>query len=180
MAVENDMMKGRMFKEKLVLKAGAAEGVGGEGRTKPALTIEDRSLRSCCQNVVVVSVLTLEECVHQRISDIITVCGQPFEKQSTALKMNTKSIEATSKWRKEQWGQRGYMKHVEEFILHMENKAALAACGFSVTSASEYESVFEDNCELFTENEFADIFAGMDWAAVRNRLRRQLYLFGWP
>ena len=80
-AIENDMAKGKKFTEKITLTAGASEGVGESGSTNPHhITIEDRSLRNCCQNNVVARMMTLQEYHHQRASTIIEQCSSPFEK----------------------------------------------------------------------------------------------------
>ena len=61
-AIELDMLKGKKLAERLTLKAGAAEEVTeAGGPVTSRLTIEDRSLKASCQNVVVLSVLMLQE-----------------------------------------------------------------------------------------------------------------------
>ena len=61
-SIELDFLKGTKFLKRLTLQPGAAEGVDGvAGPTDPTrVQIDDRSLRGCCQNAMVVSTLTLQ------------------------------------------------------------------------------------------------------------------------
>ena len=78
LGIELDCFKGAKFMEKISLKPGPAEGHGvedGKGSTDPSKDqIDDRSLRGCAQNAIVVSALTLQEHHNKRVVDIVIAC----------------------------------------------------------------------------------------------------------
>ena len=176
-AIEHDMAKGRRLVNKLKLKAGAAEGVGEGAGTKPELVqIEDRALKGCCQNHVMVRLLTLEEPHHQRLSAIIGQLSRPFKDYLTHYQRSCKSVQGAAAWRLEMFGPAlGFMKHLESFIDMLNSTDMLEQSGFVLVDSAD-ELPFEDNSDILIEDQFAEKAGDMSWGFLRNTLRRHLHL----
>ena len=66
LAMEGDMLTGTKFMTKLKAKLPAAESSDAASSTDPRpIQVEDRALKSCCGNSVVVSVMALQAPEHQ-------------------------------------------------------------------------------------------------------------------
>ena len=174
------MLKGRKFNEKITATPGPAEGIGPHASTNTKqVHIEDKSLRACCQNAVVVSVLALEEDDHQRVQNIINVNSCEFEAMSTAIIKNTKSTSDTAQWRLKQFRENGFAQHFNSFIGNIADRSKLKEWGFFIP-ASPHDRGNEDNNEMIRENEFADMYFSFNLSAIRNRAHRSLEMFGCP
>ena len=60
LALEMNMMNSRAFRERITMRPGREENLDEDGgpTRRGRIALEDRSLRSCCQNAVVIDVRT--------------------------------------------------------------------------------------------------------------------------
>ena len=177
-ALELDWLKGRSFDQRLVLKPGPAEGIGEGATTAPAISIDDRSLKSCCADACVVSVMTLEETHNQRAMNLVVASSMPMEAIQSDVMANTKSVDGALDYRKRMYGKNGFMVYTTAFIEQLSDRKCLLDAGFAF-SCEKYdpESVAG---EIVVEDLFADMFGVLNLSFIRCRIRRKLDQFAWP
>ena len=66
-AISLDMLAGSALASRICVRADAARDAERVGPTTAAITVEDRTLRSCTQNAVTISVMMLSDLAHQRV-----------------------------------------------------------------------------------------------------------------
>jgi hypothetical protein len=82
-----------------------------------------------------------------------------------------------AEWLVSQIADAGYIKHIEEILLCLRNFPALETCGFFVTRHSMQMCT---NGETLDEDHHADLYGQLVLHMCAARLRRGLWLFGWP
>ena len=180
-ALESDMLKGAKLADKLGKKIQDAEKASLQNQSTDSrrVSLDDRTLRSCCQNAVAISVLTLMESQHRRTAQIIATCGAPLDAWHTTQNRVLRSSEATSKWLLGQLAG-AYMENVAEFLKKLSDVSALAETGFFVGDAADLKSYDNEGLEVLIEDEFADLMGQMCADFARQRMVRGLWKFGWP
>lgn len=177
-ALECDMLRGQGMQQKLVLKCGEAERVGeGGGSTSAArLTLEDRSLKSCCENCVAISVMVLSDETNRKIAQIVIQCASPVRRWHGFQNKTIRSAPASRDWMLQQTAGQ-YMAHIREVIAQLSSPEALQNTGF-VLSADEACAMGNDGAAF--ESQFADIFAIFCLSLASCRMRRGMWMvLGW-
>ena len=94
------------------------------------LTVEDRSLKASCQNVVVLSVLMLQEEENQRLVQCILAPTLEVKAWHTVQSLGLRNATGSAEWLKDQVVHGGYMKHCQNIISKMASAEAMEAAGF--------------------------------------------------
>ena len=131
-ALELDFLKGKRLEERLVIKAGLAEHVGeGGGTTNPVrVTLEDRSLRSCCQNSVAIAALVLAGPNNQRVVSLIVNASESLLDWHTHQAQELRDVTRTSAWLLAQISG-GIDGHINTILRSVATVKVLDKCGFS-------------------------------------------------
>ena len=79
LAMEQDMLKGSGFVKKIALEEPlAADGSAGSTDPRP-LQFDEKALKQCCGNAVVISCMTLQQRTSQRVVDLIVTLSEPLD-----------------------------------------------------------------------------------------------------
>lgn len=162
----------------LVVKPTQADTVseGGCTTSKHRLDFTDKTLRSCVQNGLVLSVLFRSDDNNYRLTVIVEECADPTCRfqgwQSITFRDCTN---AAAEFANMING--GYMKHVVDTVSGIRNEKALTRCCFALSVAGgELDDVF-----IAEEDYFADQFGSLAFSLGFARIRRALYyLVGFP
>eukprot|EP00969_Alexandrium_andersonii_P330991 14630005-Alexandrium_andersonii.AAC.1 len=94
------MLQGAKFADNLRRKMLEAEKASEANRSTDSrrISLGDRSLRSCCQNAVAISVMTLMEPQHRRTLQIISILGSPLDAWHTTQNRKLRSCPESSEW----------------------------------------------------------------------------------
>ena len=105
LCLELDMLHGAAVR-RLVLRPGAADhfGEGGGSTASDRITIEDRSLRSCLQNALVVSVMFLQDRTNKQRMVIVVGVAQHLRKWHGHQSSFLRSCANALQWMEEQVG----------------------------------------------------------------------------
>ena len=174
-----DFLKGKRLEERLVIKAGLAEHVGeGGGTTNPVrVTLEDRSLRNCCQNSVAIAALVLADTTNERIVSLIVSASESLLDWHTTQSQELRDVTRTSAWLLDQISG-GIEGHINTTLRSLMSVKVLDKCGFLRPPPTDPDAL---EYALLLEDDFADIAGQYVVALVAQRRRRLLYLLeGWP
>ena len=98
LALQADFLKGSKFVKKLTANAKVI-AEAGEGSTDPKpMQLEDRALRECCTNAVVISMMSLQQREHQRVVGLITSCSAPLDLFYTTQNRQLRSVTDAESW----------------------------------------------------------------------------------
>lgn len=177
-ALEMDMLKSHKLHERLAMHSGAAESVEeGGGQTSGRLTIEDRSLKAACQNVLVLSVVMLQEETNARLVNSILASALVVKGWHTQQVRMLRSVDGSEQWLVQQVVEGGYLKHCGDILGQLGNAYSLEKAGFLIDCIS---AKAVPACESIIENELAETYGSFCLALAACRLRRGLYYFGPP
>ena len=177
LALECDFLKSRKL-DKLILRTGDAEKIGEHSGSTSAtrMSVEDRSLRDCAENAVVIKTLMWSDQGNRRILEIITSVGCPLKRWIGATSRACRSTDSSLPYWKDQIGSK-YMEHVKEIASVWQSCNVLECCQFILR---EVDYAAQDCLEVKTEDEYADMLGQCSMTLAANRMRRGLHLFGWP
>lgn len=168
-ALESGMLHNTALRAKLRLR-GASTDDGADTGSTAATSVDTRSIRSCSQNAVVVSVLTLQDRRHFRMLNIIVVSSQPVEFWHGIQNTETRDVKRGSKWAIAQVTG-DYMRHVSEVVMMPGTEAAALSLGFGAPlgEAGRYQWGLEGT---MAEADFAQLFGSLcmvswPWSMLR-------------
>ena len=107
-------------------------GEGG-GSTSNKVTVEDRSLKSCCQNSVVLSTILLNDHCNFRLCHIILTIAGAVKDWHTVQTKELRSNAMNLQWFYNQFVGGDYYKHVCHCVEKLNSVGALERCGFFTT-----------------------------------------------
>jgi hypothetical protein len=182
-AIETDVLKGKRFTDKLVCKAKhkEAEDVGVTGSR--GIHIEDRALKSCCENATAVNVMILQQSDHRRIVQITCAYSRPVDKYHTTQNRECRSARESQLWLLEMTSG-GYTKFLRSFLELLTDRSVLVDAGFKVDAIvadlpGDLSVPLLDEL-LIEENEYADLSGQMVLAYLTEFAVRGLWLSSWP
>lgn len=176
--LEKGWLRGKKL-ERLVVRESAGDIVAeGGGRTSALPQLGDSLIRSCAQNAVVISALLLSDDRNRRLSQcILAACMEVrfwHGRQSVVLK----STKAAQDWLLQQIGPAGdYLLHVQKILQKPGDQGVLESAGF-VVSPGACDKM--PSSAAITEDEFAGALGELCMCMAAARLRRGMWLFGWP
>lgn len=177
LCLELDFVRGQQFLEKIVhLRPGKQESSGESAPTASnALTIEARSLRGCAANAVAISALMLSDANNRRI--VHGIVGLTIKVREWHVQQNRQLRDATAccAWTAAQ-AHLDFMQHVVDIVDSLQEQRMLEAAGFL-----DFDYAAEvTNGDVIDDDFMAALLWKFCWNLVGARLRRGLYLFGWP
>lgn len=175
--IEHDMLTGKVAK--LLLKPGAAEEFGeGGGSTSSALvSLEDRSVRSCLQNALVISCLFLQDPLNRRKMQIIVGVGAHLELWHGHQSRDLRSGPASLEFMLQQVVQGRFFDHINNMLLAPSDESLLLDAGFVIPQHLDLPNV---NDLKLIDDELGAILGKLSLSMAFCRLRRCLWLFSWP
>ena len=163
--------------DKVSIPRADAEPIGEKsGKLSTKLKLEDKTLRSCCENAAVISVLMLSDSQNHRVVSMIVSATMPISKWHTAQNRELRKADATVGWIQAQV-KTDFMAHVLEMVQALCNPGCLEAACFLCDYQSLSGGPAEDH---ITEDDVADTFGSFNMELSFNRQKRCLFFWGWP
>ena len=176
LALDCDFMKGAKLHERLVVRERpTVEGVG-PGSTSN-IQIDDRTLKSCCQNAVAVGVAFASESDNERVASLVLGVSVPVKKWQGHCQKVCVSAKQNREWLADQCTG-GFMAHVAEIMGSVDDLDLLVRSEFVI---DERIPESEQMGVLVVENDFATLMGQTALTMSGLRVRRCLWLiYGWP
>ena len=133
--IELDLFGNKALKDKLVTEAALgecpeSEKLGSTNSFRP--TVTDKALRTCSQNAVVISVMTLQDRSHFRSAQMLACCSKVLlswhSEQNKALRTAAGGCKF---WQAQLQG--GFVAHINALIGNLSSPIALEKAGFGIT-----------------------------------------------
>lgn len=187
LSLEAGFLKGRAFTEKVTVKQPLADSAPASDALAPTATrglpLEDKSLRQCCQNAVVISMLTLEDSHHHRAVRSIVEVTNVLDAWHTTQSRLLRSVSETQSWVIGQVSG-DFMSHVCNFLQLTLDRQALSSAGFVFPTARGQDlkkQLPNFDMEQLLEDEAADMFGQLCLSFVVQRISRGLPMYlSWP
>jgi len=179
-AIEMDMLKSKaLMRHYLEMDAKDTVVPGEEGAMlKTSVNIEDKQLRKCADNAIIIRVMMLGNEHHKRTVKIILSAGKFIVKFHTEQNRTLRSAEGNRKW-VEDITHHGLMNHVYAGLKQLEDVSALEHCEFDLPVEGEPESCDLD-LEIMLEDEFAQRFGQLSAGFAAARIKRCLFYLSYP
>ena len=180
--LEEDFLVGKKFLQKFVARPGRTDVVeeGGGTTSSAALTMESRAFRSCCQNSVVVSVMTLSEDDNERYGWMMLRVCEPVMVHSNLQVTMCTSADGCEKWITQQ-AAGGYISFVREVLIRLWDFASVEASGLVCNLAQRNTIMGHTPNEASTEDDFANVYGQLVVHTASQALKRGRWLLrGYP
>ena len=117
-ALELDMLKGKAFKEQVMVKQSLLKEIGDVGDTdgttaSDAVGFDAKLLRSCCQSALVIGCMVFGVDKHKRMCHAMSAIAAPVDKWHGEGNAACRSVQGNVKWFVGQ-SNGGYMQHVKQ------------------------------------------------------------------
>lgn len=177
LALETDCLSGRKLQERIALRLGVTETVPEAGAPVRAhVHLEDRGLKSACQNCIAISVMVLQSITNRRVINCVTAGASKVLDWHSEQNRQLRSCDATARLLLSQTVGGAYMAHVVDIFSQISDLPALQKAGFRIPGLTRV-----DECDILVDDDMADIFASIQLSLGSNRIRRSLwFLLGWP
>jgi hypothetical protein len=176
--LELGMLK-RTKHEKVFIRASPGDDIleGGSSTHKLIPTINDKLLRSCADNALVIRALFLVDIEYnKRVIDIVFQLSRPVEAYAKDTYKDVRDCFTARDWLVPLiCGD--FMKHVLEILDTLSNIGILQNCGFHV-NLDDVDNIPDGDIRL--EDEFADLLGQGCFILIMARLRRHIEYFSWP
>jgi len=179
-AVVLDFLHGKALENKIILMSSAADEVPeGGGSTNPAkVSVQDRTLRSCCQSAVAISVMVSSDFNNRRLVNIDLQSASAVNAWHCHQKKTLRSCKGNVRYFANAVSG-GYMQHVCEIVQVLRRKACIEKCDFVLTASYMPADRLINEC--VTEDDFADYYGQAAMSQAACRIKRGLWLIGgWP
>jgi len=181
LALEADHIHGKHLVQRLQIKPGSAEVVteGGTTTSRTLMACEERTLRSCCSNAILVSVCFLLDHTNSWLCSMVSTAGDAVLKWHTLQNRELRACDAIEAWVKNQTFGGGYLQHVVAIADSLTSRSALTKALLRTSPLEADDEVI--NGEIATEDSFADLYGQFVCVLMSQRLRRGTwFLHGWP
>lgn len=169
-SLELDFLKGRKLMDRICAKTSGADQSAPVTTANTSVTTDERTLRSCAQNSVVVSLLVLSDPNNRRILALVTHLCRPVTKWYSAMEVAIRSVDIASSWVVAQVSG-GYYEHIRHVLLGLSRDDFFQAGGFVLPSLV---AVSEDRAR--EDDEFAALAGDLVFSLMGARMRRSLWL----
>lgn len=178
-ALEMNMLSNTALRAKLRLKTAAAGDDGSVAQSTSATSVDTKAIRSCAQNALVVSMLTLQERRHHRMLSVFVVGAGPVEQWHSHQNKMTRDVQNGSAWAISEVSG-AYMQHVSALMLLLASEGATLACGFGTPGGEGSKHIWTPE-EIMSEDDFADLLGMYCMLLATARLKRfASNLCSWP
>jgi len=173
-ALECDMLHGKRFIDQALVAMDARPNEQITSTSAKVTTAQDRALRSCCQNGLVITMMILEEKRNKQVVNLVLALSAPVERWHSRQNHLLRDTDSAERWVREQ-AEGAFLKHLFEIIGILSSSSALPACGFHMSSHGTEEM------DVVLDDEMAGKFGEIALQLVKCRLVRKLWLIaGWP
>ena len=159
-AIEADMLIGQVLRGKLIAKPqpwALDDTKRGRLSTDSArLTIVDKTLKSACQNALLVLVMMLADRQNRRLTTMTEQCSAPVERWNGIQSQKLRNDQAPEQWLLAQFGG-DFMSHVYEILGCLSSPETVLKCGFKDPVGLEI-ALDEDELHVELVNECAFAF----------------------
>lgn len=188
-ALECGMLATRKV-EKIMVQQGALEPEDAPENEKPStcstrVTVDEKALRSCCQNSLVISVAMLGDGHHNVLVRMILAIAGPVEAWHSEQNSTLRSAGASASWLLVQL-KGGFMNHIHQILEKLSKVAVLEHCKFELPGQDAPLHRDGDQADahlmrLLREDDLADLMGDMAMSMASMRLQRCLWaVSGWP
>lgn len=177
-ALEQNYMTGAAFMQKVQLRIDKQEA-NAEGSTDSSkVNLEDRTLRSSCQNSIALSVLLLIDSNNRRLCSAVTGVMLPLLEWHTAQGRQLRSASASEDFLRSEVSGKRFIKHIGEIVEALSNEKLLLDSGFTPNLELAKQWPVED---IGLDDELSEIVGHFAMALATARLKRCLiYTNLWP
>lgn len=187
LALETDVLKGKAFRNSLTTRLAEKAQLNDLHDTTSVkrLQIQDKTLRDVCANAVAVSVVTLSDPHHHRVSACIVTAGKPAESWHTNQNKKLRSAEDTAEWMIQEVSRR-HIQYLNSFWALLCDPSALQEASFYLPGrhmpwGCDFKDIENFDLAVIVEDELADIYGQLLAAYVTQDVFRMLWLIaGWP
>ena len=176
--LELDMLHGKNFAQKIVVdKQHVKEATEADSTSMTHTQIDQKILKSCCQNILVCAVAVLSEHQFQRTLAIMALSCSPLRHWQGKASKDMKSAEMNIDWLKLQF-KSGFTELIVQTFHTLADGNLLRKAGFfALESVEECDREFH----AMLDDEFANLQGNLVVQLISARLNRLLYILrGWP
>lgn len=178
-ALEWGWLSNKSLRQKLHCKVSAADvdALVTTGRT--AVSVDNKALRSVCQNSLVVSVLYLAEPANRKVLLLGLAASRPVLHWHTEQSRMVRSVGESFSWLLGQCSGM-FMDHIKGVLAALEDEDAMRAAGFTglVDMRNSTKPRPED---VWQDDEIAELFGPLAWALASARQERCAWVLNmWP
>lgn len=175
-ALELDMLGSSSLRKKAQLSR--PDSAAQPTTSASAVAADQRVLRSCCQNALVLAVNFLTDGANYRTLVLGTAVAEPVLNWHIRQNQKNRSAQECSEWLQEQLNG-GYMEHVQKVVEVLENRDCLQEAGLLNISVATSGQALEAQCAA--DDEAAALFGQFAWTLAGARQMRALWMLrAWP
>lgn len=179
-ALELDMLGSSQLRKRIQAKPTGGDPAALPSTGGAARTVDDRTLKSCCQNSLVVAVMFLSEASNFRALCMGTAAAQPVLAWHTEQSRLNRDVHTSCEWMRSQVESK-FMEQVCQVYLVLENEEALKQCGFLEVGAAGSRVAQPSEAQCFVEDDAAELFGAFCWMLATARQTRTLWMTSqWP
>lgn len=181
-ALECSMLSSRKF-EKIVIKPRDIAVDAGEGEPKATtdsarFQLDEKALRSCCQNSLVIAISMLGERTNNLLVRSILAVSAPVEAWHQVQNSTLRSAGESVPWMVGQL-KGGFDGHIVKILQVLTTPSLLEFCRLSLRPPAG-RNVADENL-ILVENDFAENLGACALSLASNRLQRHIWFWrGWP
>ena len=177
-ALELDMLHGKNFAERILINREHIKEASEENTTSQTHTqIDQKILKSACQNILVVVVTVLQEYQYKRTLAIMVYSCSPLKHWQGKAAKDMKSSKMNIDWLKDQFD-KGFSDLLVEILETLGDTKVLRVAGFFEFQGMNGE---EQQSQSVLDDDFAKLHGSLVMHLLAARLRRLLYVRrGWP
>lgn len=178
-ALELGWLSNKSLRQKLHCKVSAADVDAPVTIGRTAVSVDNKALRSVCQNSLVVSVLYLAEPANRKVLLLGSAASRPVLQWHTEQSRMVRSVDESFSWLPGQCSGM-FMDHIKGVLAALEDEDALRVAGFAglVDMRNSRKPRLED---VWQDDEIAELFGSLAWALASARQERCAWMLNlWP
>ena len=177
-SLEMDMLKGKKFTDKVTVKMAGRDPDAPDTTAATATALDDRALRSCCQNSVVIALMFLSEDLNLRLMHMVVSLAGPVTLWHSAMEKQVRSVASASSWLLDQVSG-GFCKHVTDIWRVLSDDDFMKSSG--LLHFQERDVVDLSDGRLFNDEEISGRCGSFALCLMSKRCRRCLWMTsGYP
>ena len=133
LALESDFLQGTKF-NKILTKGTVLSDAAGDGSTNPKRpTVDEKVLRGCCQNAVVISVMFLSDDTNRKLVTIAVELSSPLDEFHSWQNKLLRSVDGSVEYAISM-ATTGFCEHLHLTLGMLIGRGFLRKCGFLLTA----------------------------------------------
>lgn len=169
-ALELDMVSSKRFLDQALARIEDHFPNERSGSTNTSITtVQDRMLRSACQNSLVITLMLLEEERNMQAVDMVLYVAEPAVKWHTTQNAELRDAHRAAQWLRDQH-RSAFMEHLNEIFHRLSSPVALQTLGMHEKDSGQEE------IETAIGDELATVLGDMSLQLVKARMMRVLWM----